>query len=297
MNSEMAYLLGMITGNGIIQRGNFETTITVVLPHKKLVTVEFHDVALYVNASLTNIRNVLDPLIGVPISTSQEKHNTIMSFSKRNEDYLIRELLQHINLSSTRNTMRVPNAINDASRDDKLSFLRGFSDVTAYIRRSNTLFGNPHQHRVYIEIPNNWFLVIDIANMLKTLDIPIQNIDWAHPNTRDSNLKKFHEGKPSFWKKEHQIKIFANEFLPIGFSILHKNAALETYANELLAELDRLNKTSSTTTHRFYWETRQSTKVKPVHPGESDPSLPNEIRGQHFNSWQEIASVLGYDKT
>ena len=44
-------------------------------------------------------------------------------------------------------------------------------------------------HRVYIEIPGNWQFVIDVANMLKSLDIPVQTIDFGHPNFRDSNLK------------------------------------------------------------------------------------------------------------
>lgn len=34
MNNEMAYLLGMITGNGEIQRSLTETTISIDVPHK-----------------------------------------------------------------------------------------------------------------------------------------------------------------------------------------------------------------------------------------------------------------------
>lgn len=36
MNTEMAYLLGMITGNGEIQRGMTATTISIDVPHKKV---------------------------------------------------------------------------------------------------------------------------------------------------------------------------------------------------------------------------------------------------------------------
>lgn len=65
-------------------------------------------------------------------------------------------------------------------------------------------------------------MVIDIANMLKEIDVPVQTIDFGHPNFRDGNLVKYNEGKPNFWKKEHQVKIFANEFLSVGFNIKHK---------------------------------------------------------------------------
>lgn len=33
---------------------------------------------------------------------------------------------------------------------------------------------------VYFEIPNNWELVVDFANLLRSVDVPVQNIDWAH---------------------------------------------------------------------------------------------------------------------
>lgn len=35
MNAQMAYLIGMILGNGEVQRGNEETTVTIDIPHKK----------------------------------------------------------------------------------------------------------------------------------------------------------------------------------------------------------------------------------------------------------------------
>lgn len=38
MNVEMAYLTGMILGNGEIQRGTRETTITIDIPYKNLYT-------------------------------------------------------------------------------------------------------------------------------------------------------------------------------------------------------------------------------------------------------------------
>ena len=96
---------------------------------------------------------------------------------------------------------------------------------------------------------------------------------------------------PNYWKKEHQIKIYANEFLPIGFNIKHKQEALEKYSDELLKHLNPEK------THKYYWEKNiKKGKEKLKHPGENDPSLPKEIRGKHFNSWTELARVLGYDK-
>ena len=67
----MAYLLGMVTGNGEIQRGPIDTTITVEIPHKKLETEFEKDVSIYVKASITDIRQVLEPLLGTALSFTQ----------------------------------------------------------------------------------------------------------------------------------------------------------------------------------------------------------------------------------
>ena len=59
----MAYLLGMICGNGSIQRGSRETIVSIEIPHKKLETEFFNDVKIYVKASIADIRVLIEPLI------------------------------------------------------------------------------------------------------------------------------------------------------------------------------------------------------------------------------------------
>lgn len=241
----MAYLIGMILGNGEVQRKTDTTTITIELPHKNLIDDEGREVAVYVKSSLADIRSVIEPLIGHSLPISETKKATQFSFTKPNEDYTMREILRFIGNGVHHSTMTMNSELFSMTTDEKKELLRGMADVTGYIRRSNIAFGQEGWHRVYIEIPGNWQLVIDIANMLKDLDIPVQTIDFGHPNFRDSNLKKYNEGKKYYWKKEHQVKIWANEFLPIGFNIVHKQRALEKYADELLEYLDENKKLTS----------------------------------------------------
>ena len=284
----MAYLLGMILGNGEIQRGPRETTITIDIPYKNLYTDDMKDVSIYVRASVVDIRAIVEPLIGRNLAVTQSTHSTKLSFTKNNEEYVVREILRLITGGRHHTTMRMAPELFRITSDEKISLLRGIADSTGHIRKSNLAYGNDGWHRVYIEIPCNWFMVIDIANMLKDVDVPVQTIDFGHPNFRDAALKKYNAGHPNFWKKEHQIKIWANEFLAIGFNITHKQEALVKYADELLEYLD------PTKTHKFYWEKTVRSATKPHHPGENDPYLPDEIRGLHFDSWQELAAHLGY---
>lgn len=288
MNSQMAYLVGMILGNGEVQRDSNSTTITIEIPHKNLRDDEGLEVSVYVKSSLADIRGVIEPLLGHALPITQTKTATRVSFTKPNEDYTMREILRFIGNGVHHSTMTMNDELFSMTTDEKKELLRGVADVTGYIRKSNMAYGQDGCHRVYIEIPGNWQFVIDVANMLKMLDIPVQTIDFGHPNFRDSNLKKYNEGKPYYWKKEHQVKIWANEFLPIGFNIVHKQRALERYAEELLDYLDE------TKTHLFYWEKPIRLKNKPIHPMENDDSLPEKIRGKHFDSWTQLAKELGY---
>lgn len=293
MNREMSYLLGMICGNGEIKRGTTETTISIEIPHKKLETENDQDVRIYVRASITDIRTIIEPLIGTGLNFTQQDNYSIISFTKRNDEYIMREVLRYIGKAVSHENIKINNDIFWFTHDEKISFLRGFADVTGYIRRSN-YFYKPHMHRVYLEVPHNWYLVTDICRLLRDVDVPVQTIDWAHPNMRDGNLKKYKEGKQYFWKKEHQIKIWANEFLPIGFAVLHKKEALVKLAEELIKGIENEGKIPSDITHKFYWQSRSRNKAKPYHPCEDDLFIPSVIRGKHYDSWKEIADDLGY---
>lgn len=289
MNVEMAYLLGMILGNGEIQRGNIRSRITIEIPHKNLKTDDGLEVSVYVKASLVDINRVIRPLISTELETYQARLSTKIWFEKDNNDYMMREIFRLLGWGTRHQTMQLPDEVFSMTRDEKKSLIRGFADVTGYARKSNIAFGQEGAHRVYIEIPGNWDMVIGLANLLKSIDIPVQTIDFGHPNFRDSQLRKYNEGKPNYWKKEHQLKIWANEFLPIGFNIMHKQRALELLSEELLEFVDPHK------THEFYWQkAAKAGKPKPIHPAEHDESLPLCIRGRHFDKWQELAAALGY---
>lgn len=292
MDVEMAYLLGMILGNGTIQRSTKDTLVTIDIPHKNLYTHDRKEISIYVKASIIDIRNIISPLIGSFLNVTDRERSTTLSFKKSNDEYLMREIIRLICNGTHHTNMKINKELFNISIDEKKALLRGIADVTGYIRLSNVAFGQKFAHRVYIEIPQNWELLIDIANLLKDIEIPVQTIDFAHPNFRDSNLTYYKKGNTTYWKKEHQLKIFANEFFPIGFYIKHKQQALEEFSAELIINMN------TETTHKFYWEkqVRRRNRRKPIHPSESDNSLPAEIRGMHFESWTDLARILGYGK-
>ena len=314
-NAELAYLLGMIAGKGTIIRDNQKTEITIEISHKN-ITCEGMDTELSIKASLDGIRNNLEPLIGTRISSARTKSKTFIKFFKDNEDFLIREINRYFCKFNSHKDFRIPKDIYDAPSDIKKEFMIGLADVTGYIRSSNKAYGISYNHRVYIEIPVNWFLVADIGNLLFDIDVPIQTIDWGHPNMRDPNLKDYNSGRENTWFREHQIKIFADEFEKIGFRIIHKAKALRKLAEINRLEWDKnhyakINSTFSENKkekyrkmighieiphHKFYWEVKKMNRPKPLHPMENSNKIPSEIRGMHFDSWKEISNKLGYKR-
>jgi len=314
-NAELSYLLGMITGKGSLRRGNNNTDIFIQIPHKNL-EIEDMNTSLSVRASIQDIREIIEPLTDSRMSVITSDRSTTLKLSKPNENFFIREINKHFPNSRSAKEFRIPEEIFQARTDIKREFLIGLSDVTAHIRSSNAAYGHNFENRVYIEIPVNWYLTIDISNLLLDLNVPVQTIDWGHPNTRDPYLKDYNKGKTRVWFREHQIKIYAEQFENVGFRIHHKIEALHQLAEknrvawnnychkkaelaktaekrqEWLDKIDKLENKHN----KFYWERRDILREKPFHPMENDERIPEVIKGEHFNSWREIASALGYSR-
>jgi hypothetical protein len=302
LNPDIAYLLGMIVGKGQIIRGNRNTEIVIDIPHKNLV-IEGENTQQSIKSSLLDIVGRLKPLVGANMEWDTSRQNIAhISFSKPNGDYLIRTINTYLKNHVSWRDFRIPDEIISSTTDVKLEFLRGIADVTAHIRKSNVAWKN-YENRVYVEVMVNWDLCIDISNLLKTLDVPVQTIRFAHPNIVDPNLKKYKEGHKEFWNKEHQIKIWAEEFEKIGFNIEHKNKLLKKFADLNRKNWKEASKSSkkykdkpiSEIHHKFYWETKEINRKKQKHPEEKSTKLPSKVR-KHFDSWKDIAKELGYDE-
>lgn len=295
LNEDIAYLLGMICGNGTIRRDNRQTQVTIDIPHKNL-TIEGENTQQSIRASILDIKTRLDGFIGANLTPNTSNTNRAhISFIKDNDDYLIRTINQLMGGYTSWRDFRIPKEIFEGSKQIRIEFLRGFSDVTGYIRKSNQAWSD-YENRVYLEIMSNWDICIDIANLLKSLDVPVQTIRFAHPNIVDPKLKKYNEGKKEFWNKEHQIKIWAEEFEIIGFNVDHKNNLLKKYSALNRSNWDKSEKKKKIeeSHHKFYWQTKNIKKTKPDHPKENSLKISSKIRGTHFDSWKRMAEMLGY---
>ncbi len=282
LTPDISYLLGLITGRGEIQYSRDIKKIVIDFEYKALQSkaiTKIFDQKLHIQTSLDSVVARLQNMgINVRKDVSDSKITLVLLWDKEDISWLFIKFL----INGTRfsyHDFQVPEPIFETDNTNKKEFLRGLSDVTAYVRNSNR--DQRSKHRVYIEISNkNWFLPPQLCELLQSLDVAVQYIGYGHPNLRAGKTKK----TTTSWAKEHQMKIYAEDFEKVGFYISHKNEALE--------ELSEYNKSTFTNKQKLCDGTSKRKRVKNNHPHETHDKLPDEIQGKHFNGFKEICKCL-----
>lgn len=288
LTPDISYLLGLITGRGEIQYNQDVKKIIIDFEYKSLKSTALtksYDQKLHIQTSLDKIVFRLQNMgINVIKDVSENKISLVLKWDKEDISWLFIKYL----INGTRfsyHDFQVPEPIFETTFANKKEFIRGVSDVTGYVRASN-YYGfsteQPKRYRVYIEITHkNWNLPPQLCQLLQSVEVPVQNINYGHPNLRDPKNRK---GGRS-WAKEHQMKIFAEDFQKIGFYISHKE--------EALTELAESNKENFDDNISFCDGITNRKRSKPVHLDENDPELPFELKNKHFDGYKEICGCLG----
>jgi len=287
LTPDISYLLGLITGRGEIQYNQDVKKIIIDFEYKTLKSTALtktFDQKLHIQTSLDKVVERLQNMgINVSKVVAENKISLVLKWVKEDISWLFIKFL----INGTRfsyHDFQIPEPIFETTDANKKEFIRGISDVTAYVRASNYYAfsaDGPKRYRVYIEITQkNWHLPTQLCQLIQSIGVPIQNINYGHPNMRDPKNKK--SGR--FWAKEHQMKIFAEDFQKIGFYISHKE--------EALIELAESNKVNFLDSISLCDGKTNRARSKPIHPDENDADLPNEIRGKHFDGYKEICKCL-----
>lgn len=159
----------------------------------------------------------------------------------------------------------------------------GFANAGSWMPRDGQ---NGHgRMRIYFQFVRNWKLVSQIDDFLRTtMDLPVQTIDWGHPNIRDSQLNDYLHTRETSWAREHQLKFFPEYYKNFQFRIKHKQ--------ELFLELLSHNESVGFSNDENWFPPSPINSYKPKHPGEDDARLPIEVR-KHFDAFWQINLALG----
>lgn len=282
LDHDVAYLLGMITGRGSLTENGDERRLVIDFPYSALKATGINsrfDQPNELELAVSRIRNRIEQLIEADFSSNKTRNNCqfVMQFRRNNTSW--RNLLLITEDNRSYRSSSVPQRMMQAPADLQREFVRGLADVCGFARAANHFHGI---HRVYLEIPaQNWRLPVELCRLLQVkLDVPVQCIQWNHPNTRIPNsLDKKLTGR------EHQVKIFAEAFLSIGFYVDYKQKILEELA---AANAGRPKPHPCNPNPRAH-----QCRPKAKHPEEKSKLIPESIRGMHFNGYHEICTEMG----
>jgi len=235
--------------------------------------------------SLDRVINRVSELADVNVRKIEGGHSVYLVLETLKNTMFLRNIKTIMGGKTSYYKFEVPAQIFDSTDSMKKEFVRGFANVAGSARWANR--NRWGKCRVYLDVlnnPFNWRLPVQMCHLLQDyLGIPVDVIQWGHPNTRDPNLEEYNAGRKDAWAREHQIKIFADDFEKIGFYMSHKQ--------EILEELSDYNKENFEKAD--FCNPPKRIRKKPKHPSENSEKLPPEIRGKHYDSYWQICADLG----
>ncbi len=278
LDEDVAYLLGLIVMRGQLYDRGSERGITIEFPFKSL-RVEGFDQELHLQLSVNRIRDRIQELVESLVQVEEASGAFIFSVRFLQNPVTWRNLRYHLGSRRSYKDFQIPAGVMNAPQEIQIEFMRGVADVGGFIRDSNRYIDG--RRRVYLEVHNrNWILSIQLCALLQQkLDVPVQLIQWGHPNMREPR-------GGSHWAREHQVKIFTEAFEPVGFTIEYKNKTLQKFARQdrrLRGGLVPCNPN----------EDIRRVKAKKRHPDEKSTALPVRLRNHHFDAYWQICLELG----
>jgi len=288
IDPDVAYFLGLLVARGEISQTGSVRRITMEFPFKNLEVEGIRKSFNQKNQLIVGLQPTVQrigELTESNVRQDQTEHSVILTVESLKDTMFWRNIRMHIKGKTSYYEFEIPEQVFQADVTVKKEFLRGYADVAGTARASNV--DQVGRHRVYLDILNpNWHLPTRLCHLIQDhLDVPVQTITYGHPNLRDPEGKEYKAGRPDAWAREHQIKVYCENFTKIGFYMPHKQEILEE-----LADYNRLNFKSRP---NFCCPPKRKGGKKFKHPGEKSDKLPKELRGKHFTSYWNICATLG----
>jgi hypothetical protein len=279
LDSDIAYLLGLIIGRGEIILSSKSFKIVINFPFRTQLegVDQFPE---YVKSLTKSINPRIESLTGKSptIKSNQQDRDVQIEIEVAKSNLFARIIMTSLNNKLHYSEFSVPQNVKDSEDLEVVKeFVRGFADSAGNIRRSNR--DQNGFHRVYLDVLNkNWFLPVNMCNLLQhKLEVPVSNVLWGHPNLREDSAFR-----------EHQIRVYAHDFVKIGFYVKHKATLLKALAKENVNMINDGKKDPSS-----FCNGCRRIRTKNIHPLENDERLPKFIRGKHFDSYWQICAECG----
>jgi len=286
MNCEKAYILGMALGAGTIRSGR----LRLKLPYKNWGAN--YRIAAEISKDIMNmIKPTFEQHYQMQISWRVPPSDFSSWVIETNTTSEFEMDLEENGLPTSGELRKIASIskITEWSNDDhKRHFIAGLADSIGSVKESHRRF-TPDYQILSLEFKgDNFLLVRDVCNLLRSLNCHADQILWNHPNQ--------HSGTDPFyatWKKGFKLRVLMDNYVAVA-SFLMRSKMGQSERN--LALQSRRHDIEPACPDRVI-----NITPKTVHPGEGSDFLPVKLRGYHFMHNKHICAALGcefapYDK-
>jgi len=285
IDADVAYLLGLVFARGEFHEESDVRRLVIRFPYRNTIlppgTQSQTDRETAIRLGLDAIRGRIEELLESNVAVDRGQHNVTLRAVFTRNTIGWRNLRF---LTSARNhytNFELPDFLYEVGPDIQMELMRGFADASSDPNPADA--DQQGNHRVVLQVQfGNWRLPVQICRLLQVnLRIPVSHILWGHPNLRAP------AGGTS-WAKETRIRIFAEDFQPVGYYFKFKQEAFQVLVEQNLRRSRSHGKFCNPKAKRISARAR-----KPSHKDENDERLPTEIRGYHVNAYFRICRRLG----
>lgn len=282
MNTDKAYLLGLIIGGGIF--GNAEDVFRIKLPYKKWGSyLDNPQRAGQIAADiLCRVGQMFRAIYGLSVQYETTPGGTWVILCE-GDTTSVKADLNHYGISAEgeiRGNADIGLLVADLVDDNlKRRFIAGLADTIGSMAKSQRRFSDEHQILSFEIKGYNFKFVCELCRLLYSINCIPDQVNWNHPNIHCPSDPYYDK-----WNKGFKLRILLDQYARFG-----------AFAFRTKAESSNENRRLQREQHEAeHCETREI-HVTPstVHPAEHDDRLPDVIRGGHFVHFRHFCAVLG----
>ena len=282
MNTDKAYLLGLIIGGGVF--GNAEDVFRIRLPYKKWGSyIENPQRAGQIAGDiLRKVGQMFRAVYNLSVQYEVTRGG-IWTILCEGDVTPVREDLEHYGITcegEIRGSANITELVCDLVDDNlKRRFVAGLADTIGSMAKSQRRFSDEHQILSFEIKGYNFQFVCDLCRLLYSINCIPDQVNWNHPNIHCTSDPYYQQ-----WNKGFKLRILLDQYAQFGAFAFRTKA--ETLNEN--RRLQRQTHTAENCEERDFHITPST-----VHPAENDDRLPEEIKGGHYIHFRHFCAVLG----
>ena len=281
MNTDKAYLFGLIIGGGIW--GNAEDVFRIRLPYRQWGSYEQNPQrASQISRDIMVVGQLFKSIYGITVSYDTSVSGIWYILCEGDTTELKSDLLSYgiVCDGELRKNVSISQITGDLVDEFmKRRFIAGLADTIGSTNKNHRRFTDEVQILSFELSGFNFSFVCELCRLLYSVNCLPDQILWNHPNFHSANNPYYTQ-----WAKGFKLRIQLDQYAQFG-----------AFAFKTKAESSKENRNLQQQAHGAVPcpEKDVHVTISCVHPAENDKRLPDCIRGGHYLHNRHVCAVLG----